>query len=219
MNKQISTSLQLSNMTQNYVAFKVMTTHPKNFCVRPNRGVMVPQSTSDITVTMQAKKAPPDTQGKYKFLIRSAVVCPSTAEKDINWKKFDKEGPVEDIKLSAIHTSTPKAAFPVAEMSEDFSSERAAFLMPNDSSNISQLSIHTSTRKTASPVAETSEESSSKRAFLMQHDSSNFSQEISRHDSEMNLQGSNFTSIFGRIFDTIGLTSIPRSYDQYKKLR
>ncbi|XP_027182432.1 vesicle-associated protein 1-4-like [Coffea eugenioides] len=84
-NKQISSSLQFSNTTANYVAFKVMTTNPKNYSARPIRGVMVPQSTFSITVTMQAQKAPPNAPSKDKFLIRSAVVSPSTTEKDINW--------------------------------------------------------------------------------------------------------------------------------------
>ncbi|XP_071920116.1 vesicle-associated protein 1-4-like [Coffea arabica] len=136
-NKQISSSLQFSNKTANYVAFKVMTTNPKNYSARPIRGVMVPQSTFSITVTMQAQKAPPNAPSKDKFLIRSAVVSPSTTEKDINWDLFGEDGLVKDHKLRAIHTLSPKAAIPAAEGSEEFSSERV-LLMQDDSSNNSQ---------------------------------------------------------------------------------
>ncbi|XWS45890.1 hypothetical protein CRYUN_Cryun14cG0017900 [Craigia yunnanensis] len=43
LRKQISCSLNLSNKTDNYVAFKVKTTNPKKYCVRPNTGVVLPR--------------------------------------------------------------------------------------------------------------------------------------------------------------------------------
>ncbi|KAL5728299.1 Vesicle-associated protein 1-2 [Ranunculus cassubicifolius] len=49
LKKQISSSLQLSNNTENYIAFKVKTTNPKKYCVRPNTGVVLPRSTSDFS--------------------------------------------------------------------------------------------------------------------------------------------------------------------------
>ncbi|GAU20742.1 hypothetical protein TSUD_231570 [Trifolium subterraneum] len=74
LKKQISSSLQLSNKTDSYVAFKVKTTNPKKYCVRPNTGVVLPRSTCDVIVTMQAQKeAPPDMQCKDKFLLQSTM--------------------------------------------------------------------------------------------------------------------------------------------------
>ncbi|KAK8718403.1 hypothetical protein V6N13_045638 [Hibiscus sabdariffa] len=74
LRKQISCSLILSNKTDNYVAFKVKTTNPKKYCVRPNTGVVFPRSTCNVIVTMQAQKeAPPDMQCKDKFLLQSVV--------------------------------------------------------------------------------------------------------------------------------------------------
>ncbi|GKD46352.1 vesicle-associated protein 1-2-like protein, partial [Tanacetum coccineum] len=84
LNKQISSSLQLTNKTDNHVGFKVKTTNPKKYCVRPNTGVVLPQSTCEIIVTMQAQKdAPPDMQCKDKFLLQSVVASPGAAPKDI----------------------------------------------------------------------------------------------------------------------------------------
>ncbi|XP_058005788.1 vesicle-associated protein 1-1-like [Hevea brasiliensis] len=48
LRKQISCSLLLLNKSDNYVAFKVKTTNPKNYCVRPNAAVVSPRSTCDI---------------------------------------------------------------------------------------------------------------------------------------------------------------------------
>ncbi|PKI41569.1 hypothetical protein CRG98_038080 [Punica granatum] len=84
LKKQISCSLQLSNKTDNYVAFKVKTTNPKKYCVRPNTGVVLPRSTCDVIVTMQAQKeAPLDMQCKDKFLLQSVKASDGATAKDI----------------------------------------------------------------------------------------------------------------------------------------
>ncbi|KAK4383881.1 Vesicle-associated protein 1-1 [Sesamum angolense] len=84
LKKQISCSMQLTNKSDNYVAFKVKTTNPKKYCVRPNTGVVMPRSTCDVIVTMQAQKeAPPDMQCRDKFLLQSVVVNPGITAKDI----------------------------------------------------------------------------------------------------------------------------------------
>ncbi|EOA28420.1 hypothetical protein CARUB_v10024627mg [Capsella rubella] len=49
LKKQISCSLYLGNKTDNYVAFKVKTTNPKKYCVRPNTGVVHPRSSSEFS--------------------------------------------------------------------------------------------------------------------------------------------------------------------------
>ncbi|AQK50764.1 Vesicle-associated protein 1-1 [Zea mays] len=48
LKKQISCSMQLSNHTDDYIAFKVKTTSPKKYSVRPNTGVVLPRSTCDV---------------------------------------------------------------------------------------------------------------------------------------------------------------------------
>ncbi|XVE76941.1 hypothetical protein DITRI_Ditri13aG0021100 [Diplodiscus trichospermus] len=59
LRKQSSCSVQLTNKTGRYIAFKVKTTKPKKYCVRPNRGVVLPGSTCNVTVIMQAQKEAP----------------------------------------------------------------------------------------------------------------------------------------------------------------
>ncbi|XP_073353682.1 uncharacterized protein [Aegilops tauschii subsp. strangulata] len=47
--KQSSCSVHLVNRTDEYVAFKVKTTSPKRYCVRPNIGVILPRATMAFT--------------------------------------------------------------------------------------------------------------------------------------------------------------------------
>ncbi|KAL2321579.1 hypothetical protein Fmac_025958 [Flemingia macrophylla] len=129
LKKQISSSLQLSNKTDSYVAFKVKTTNPKKYCVRPNTGIVMPRSTCDIMVTMQAQKeAPPDMQCKDKFLLQSVKTVDVTNPKDITAEMFNKEvgHVVEECKLRVVYVSPPQPPSPVPEGSEEGSSPRGS---------------------------------------------------------------------------------------------
>ncbi|KAE8660121.1 Vesicle-associated protein 1-3 [Hibiscus syriacus] len=111
LKKQSSCLIQLTNNTDQYVAFKVKTTSPKKYCVRPNTGIVKPKSTYDFTVTMQAQSvAPPDLMCKDKFLIQSTVIPLGTAEEDIS-NIFSKESgrDIEEKKLKVFLTSPPQS--------------------------------------------------------------------------------------------------------------
>ncbi|KAF2301221.1 hypothetical protein GH714_020936 [Hevea brasiliensis] len=129
LRKQISCSLHLLNKSENYVAFKVMTTNPKQYRVRPNAGVVPPRSTCDVIVTMQAQtEAAPDMQCKDKFLLRSVVASPGATAKDVNAEMFNKEAGhhVEDCKLKVVYVAPPRPPSSVREGSEEGSSPIAS---------------------------------------------------------------------------------------------
>ncbi|KAD4385015.1 hypothetical protein E3N88_25183 [Mikania micrantha] len=135
LKKQISCSLQLSNKTENHVAFKVKTTNPKKYCVRPNTGVVLPRSTCDIIVTMQAQKeAPPDMQCRDKFLLQSVVASPGIAPKDITPEMFSKTPGrvVEECKLKVLYLPPPQPPSPVLEEPDEGVSPKVSF----DSGNL-----------------------------------------------------------------------------------
>lgn len=129
LNKSISTSFQLSNNTDNHVAFKVKTTNPRNYSVRPNSGIVLPRSRSNVTVTMQPlMELPPDMQCKDKFLVQSVIADPGSTLKDINPDMFNKSGgnDVEECKLKVIYVSPPRKPSPVPEDSEEGTSPTAS---------------------------------------------------------------------------------------------
>lgn len=116
--KQVSCSLQLSNTSDSYVAFKVKTTSPKKYCVRPNTGLVLPGATCEITVTMQAQRdAPPDMQCKDKFLVQSVVVSDGFLEQDISQDLFNKEPgkEVSETKLRVLYIAPPQLPSPALE--------------------------------------------------------------------------------------------------------
>ncbi|KAI5655701.1 hypothetical protein M9H77_32888 [Catharanthus roseus] len=141
LKKQISCSFQLSNKTENHVAFKVKTTNPKKYCVRPNTGFVLPRSTCDVIVTMQAQKdAPPDMQCRDKFLLQSVIANTGTTTKDITPEMFSKEAGhvVEECKLKVIYVSPPQPPSPVLEEPEEGLSP--TLLMENGNLNASEAS-------------------------------------------------------------------------------
>ncbi|CAL9214217.1 unnamed protein product [Arabidopsis halleri] len=127
LKKQSSCVVQLTNTTHHYVAFKVKTTSPKKYCVRPNVGVVAPKSSCEFTVIMQAfKEPPPDMVCKDKFLIQSTAVSAETTDEDITASMFSKaEGkhieenklrvtlvpPSDSPELSPINTPKQEAGF------------------------------------------------------------------------------------------------------------
>uniref|UniRef100_A0A1D1YLN4 Vesicle-associated protein 1-1 n=1 Tax=Anthurium amnicola TaxID=1678845 RepID=A0A1D1YLN4_9ARAE len=143
LKKQISCSLQLSNKTDDYVAFKVKTTNPKKYCVRPNTGVVLPRSTCDIIVTMQSQKeSPVDMQCKDKFLVQSVIADPGSTVKDITPEMFTKESgkTVEECRLRVLYVSPPQPPSPVPEGSEEGSSPRPS-VSDNGTLNASDLLV------------------------------------------------------------------------------
>uniref|UniRef100_A0A0C9RHI3 TSA: Wollemia nobilis Ref_Wollemi_Transcript_21876_1242 transcribed RNA sequence n=1 Tax=Wollemia nobilis TaxID=56998 RepID=A0A0C9RHI3_9CONI len=139
LKKQISCSLRLVNLTEHYVAFKVKTTSPKKYCVRPNTGVVLPQSSADITVTMQSQReAPPDLQCKDKFLIQSVIAPNGLSTKDVSQDLFNKE-PGRDIyetKLRAVYVSPPQPPSPVLESPEEGLSPKSSNSVDTDHSTL-----------------------------------------------------------------------------------
>jgi hypothetical protein len=130
LKKQSSCAMQLTNKTDKYVAFKVKTTNPKKYSVRPNAGVVVPGDTCNVIVTMQAQKeALPDLQCKDKFLLQSVVVPDGVTTKDVTTEMFNKEGGkiVEEFKLRVTYIPANPPS-PVPEESDEGSSPKASVL-------------------------------------------------------------------------------------------
>ncbi|KAI3974255.1 hypothetical protein MKX01_030924 [Papaver californicum] len=157
LKKQISCSLQLLNKSDNYVAFKVKTTNPKKYCVRPNTGVVLPRSTCDVTVTMQAQsETPPDSQCKDKFLLQSVIASPGATGKDINPDMFNKESGnlIDECKLRVVYAPPPRPPSPVREGSEEGSSPRAS---SSDNRNFNSSDISAGSKATVEPQDRSSE--------------------------------------------------------------
>eukprot|EP00262_Sarcandra_glabra_P002626 TRINITY_DN13030_c0_g1_i1.p1 TRINITY_DN13030_c0_g1~~TRINITY_DN13030_c0_g1_i1.p1 ORF type:complete len:237 (-),score=43.60 TRINITY_DN13030_c0_g1_i1:261-971(-) len=108
LEKQSYCDLKLVNNTEHHVAFKVKTTSPKKYFVRPNTGIVQPWDSCVITVTLQAQRDyPPDMQCKDKFLLQSTIVPPSIDIDEIPPDAFNKDGDkvIEECKLRVVYAA------------------------------------------------------------------------------------------------------------------
>ncbi|CAN8105635.1 unnamed protein product [Discula destructiva] len=73
---EVSQVLTLRNPNKQPVAFKVKTTAPKQYCVRPNSGRIEPGHEVEVSVLLQAMKQDPpaDTKCRDKFLVQSVLI-------------------------------------------------------------------------------------------------------------------------------------------------
>ncbi|KAH8104686.1 PapD-like protein [Cristinia sonorae] len=78
LTQHVKRALSISNHNAQPVAFKVKTTAPKLYCVRPNSGRVEPGETVEVQVMLQAMKEEPPMNAKCKdkFLIQSTIITP-----------------------------------------------------------------------------------------------------------------------------------------------
>ncbi|TWW73736.1 Vesicle-associated membrane protein-associated protein A [Takifugu flavidus] len=105
----VTTNLKLKNPSDKKVGFKVKTTAPRRYCVRPNSGVIDPGATIVISVMLQPFDYDPNEKNKHKFMWKDAK------PDDLMDSKLrcvfelpsenDKVNDVEASKAAALHSS------------------------------------------------------------------------------------------------------------------
>ncbi|CAA7406766.1 unnamed protein product [Spirodela intermedia] len=100
--------IKLINTTKHHVAFKVKTTAPRKYFVRPNKGVVQPWDSQTITITHQAlKQYPEDKRSMDKFLIQSTIVPATTDFDELPQDIFTEDDgrQIEEQKLGVVYTA------------------------------------------------------------------------------------------------------------------
>ncbi|GAA6059202.1 hypothetical protein JCM10212_005547 [Sporobolomyces blumeae] len=91
----VKRTLSVSNHNQHAIAYKVKTTAPKQYCVRPNSGRIEPGETVEVQVLLQPMKEDPPagTKCRDKFLVQSVVITPERENVALPelWQLVDKE--------------------------------------------------------------------------------------------------------------------------------
>lgn len=107
-----TTTLKLNNSGSERLAYKIKTTAPKRYCVKPNSGFLEPRANANIQVMLQPQPAgQPDDRTKHKFMVQWVAV-PGSYEDDVDnfWKQDLKALNVQDSKLKCVFADEPQAA-------------------------------------------------------------------------------------------------------------
>jgi len=138
LKKQIPATLVLHNPATHTVAFKIKTTTPKKYCVRPSTGFVLPQSKVPIQIMMSSQKEKPQDFDacRDKFLVQSVKLSEEEAEQPISANLFSKVGgkDVHEFKLKVSYTQASSIPSPVGEVtpSADNGSAAAPESAPTD---------------------------------------------------------------------------------------
>nr|ACO08011.1 Vesicle-associated membrane protein-associated protein A [Oncorhynchus mykiss] len=82
----VTTNLKLKNPSDRKVCFKVKTTAPRRYRVRPNSGMIESGATVTVSVMLQPFDYDPNEKSKHKFMVQT-IFAPSTAtDMDAVWK-------------------------------------------------------------------------------------------------------------------------------------
>ncbi|CAG5113291.1 Oidioi.mRNA.OKI2018_I69.chr2.g7409.t1.cds [Oikopleura dioica] len=115
----VSTSkISLKNPTDKMISYKIKTTAPKRYCVRPNFGFVRPSGEEEIVVMLQ----PGPTDEKHKFQVQSIIVPMEFADKPKEEQMKDWSNkeylPSADTKLACEFVRMEDSTKPVEEKIE-----------------------------------------------------------------------------------------------------
>jgi hypothetical protein len=66
----VTVSLTIKNPTEKRIAFKIKTTAPKRYCVKPNSGVLDSGHSMKVNVLLQPFTYDPNEKNKHKFMVQ-----------------------------------------------------------------------------------------------------------------------------------------------------
>uniref|UniRef100_G1LM39 RAB31, member RAS onco family n=1 Tax=Ailuropoda melanoleuca TaxID=9646 RepID=G1LM39_AILME len=97
----VTTNLKLRNPSDRKVCFKVKTTAPRRYCVRPNSGIIDPGLTVTVSVMLQPFDYDPNEKSKHKFMVQTIFAPPNTSDMEAVWKEA-KPDELMDSKLRCV---------------------------------------------------------------------------------------------------------------------
>eukprot|EP00418_Pyrodinium_bahamense_P007805 CAMPEP_0179121028 /NCGR_PEP_ID=MMETSP0796-20121207/57055_1 /TAXON_ID=73915 /ORGANISM="Pyrodinium bahamense, Strain pbaha01" /LENGTH=228 /DNA_ID=CAMNT_0020819599 /DNA_START=18 /DNA_END=700 /DNA_ORIENTATION=+ len=85
-----SRTLKLTNLTTNHVAFKVKTTAPKAYLVRPSAGTLRPREHQEVQIILQPQGAECQANS-HRFLVQATAVSSAEQVSREQWAEFPKD--------------------------------------------------------------------------------------------------------------------------------
>ncbi|XP_071392531.1 vesicle-associated membrane protein-associated protein B/C-like isoform X2 [Centroberyx affinis] len=87
----VTATLKLSNPTDRNVCFKVKTTAPRRYCVRPNSGIIDAGTSINVSVMLQPFDYDPNEKSKHKFMVQSLLAPYDMTDMEGVWKEAKPE--------------------------------------------------------------------------------------------------------------------------------
>lgn len=117
----VTTNLKLRNPSDKKVCFKVKTTAPRRYCVRPNSGIIDPGATVTVSVMLQPFDYDPNEKSKHKFMVQTIFAPSNIADMEVMWKEA-KPDDLMDSKLKCVFDMPHEHEKPTHEATKLFAS-------------------------------------------------------------------------------------------------
>lgn len=104
----VTSTLTLQNPTNDPVIFKVKTTAPKHYCVRPNSGLLNGLESTVISVMLQPIEEATASRSKHKFMVQTMMAPPGFQPNTLDavWSSTSKSE-LMDSKLQCVFVEGP----------------------------------------------------------------------------------------------------------------
>jgi len=95
--------ITITNPTEHVIVFKIKTTAPKKYCVRPNCGFIKPEEKVEVAVCLQPFEYDPNEKHRHKFMVQSMIAPEENFEPVFEkmWKRGNPED-LMDTKLKCV---------------------------------------------------------------------------------------------------------------------
>lgn len=145
----VSSYMKLKNPSDKKVCFKIKTTAPKRYCVKPNSGVVDPRDEIAIAVSLQPFEYDPAEKNKHKFMVQSMFAPDGEINQDTLWKEVD-QNELMDSKLRCVF------AMPAGKEENNVESkyEPGQISQPTPSQPAASVKVETNSGEMGSAVAE-----------------------------------------------------------------
>jgi len=85
----VSAVMSLTNPSDRKVCFKIKTTAPKRYCVKPNSGVIDAKQAVQVAVSLQPFEYDPNEKNRHKFMVQAMFAPEGEINPDTLWKETD----------------------------------------------------------------------------------------------------------------------------------
>lgn len=127
----VTSILKLNNPTEQRVCFKVKTTAPKQYCVRPNSGIIEPKKAVEVAVMLQPFEYNPNEKNKHKFMVQTMFAPDGDFNQDHLWRDATPDS-LMDSKLRCVFEAIVDATSNGQNTTDTFSSLNSSDTTKND---------------------------------------------------------------------------------------
>jgi len=97
----VTSYMKLTNPSEKKVIFKIKTTAPKKYCVRPNSGVLDSNDSTELAICLQPFIFDPSEKNKHKFMVQSMYAPDGDFNMEQIWKDITPDQ-LMDSKLKCV---------------------------------------------------------------------------------------------------------------------